>query len=100
MWIISATDPASGVDLMGLERITYYETDANGAQILDEQGIPRISHYGLIGHGFGFAIMLFTSPSDDEIRKISNTIFHEMNNGTEMFDLNVVVEELRAKGAK
>ena len=53
MWVISAADPAAGVDLVGLDKFVFTQTDQNGQQLLGQDGKPLLDHYELVGYGFG-----------------------------------------------
>ena len=101
MWVISAADPAAGVDLVGIDKFVFTQTDQNGQQLLGQDGKPLLDHYELVGYGFGnFRLTLFSSISEDEVNAASKAIFYEMSKGTEMFDLMQYITEQREKAAK
>lgn len=101
MWVISANDPAAGIDLTGLDKIVFWQADQNGQTVLGADNRPIVDHFELVGHSFGnFSLSLFASASEDEVNEASKAIFYEMKKGTDMFDLMQYVIEQREKAAK
>lgn len=100
MWVISAMDSATGVDLVGLDKMVFSQTDENGNAVVGQDGNPVINHYELVGIGFGgFRLPVMASSSEDDINAASSAIFYEMQRGTEMFDLRKYVIDQQKKAA-